>query len=252
MTGAVIFVHGIGVRGPAYDTTFKVLRDELAERIPDVVLHPCRWGDDLGARMLAEGRSVPDYAHLAPPKGEIATTGRRTEAWARLYGDPWLEIALLAEREARVAPRAPHLPPIEDERLKELRAWRPGAKVKTALEGTRLNDDLEVSRTELLTQPELPRALRHDEALAVLGRALAARAVGLAADRGVPIPSLAATELLAQAITDELAGRHLAPPGARWPSALAVGAARTSWRTSALGHDQPIDPRLMTGPLCGL
>ncbi len=58
---AVLFVHGTGVRQLPYAETFAQIKRSLHARRPDVNLIPCLWGESLGAKLNAEGASIPLY-----------------------------------------------------------------------------------------------------------------------------------------------------------------------------------------------
>lgn len=57
----VIFVHGTGVREPAFSRLFGRIRSELRSRSPEVAVQPCYWGGAEGAQLWHAGASVPAY-----------------------------------------------------------------------------------------------------------------------------------------------------------------------------------------------
>jgi len=93
----IVFVHGTGVRQPAFDVTFKVVEMNVEHFIPDVQVLPCYWGD-VGSS-IGSGLSVPLYDQTksiggeGPDRDELA-------GWALLYEDPLIELRLLAEKAA--------------------------------------------------------------------------------------------------------------------------------------------------------
>src|SRR5262245_11511219 len=96
----VIFVHGINVRGESYDLTLQLIRDALAQWRPDMVVAPCRWGDDLGARLRGDGKSIPRYDQTRGPAGPEDEPVEEADLWALLDRDPSAELRLLALRPA--------------------------------------------------------------------------------------------------------------------------------------------------------
>ena len=56
----LLFVHGTGVRGAAYDASFAAIRAQAAHHLgKSVDVQPCQWGDHVGATIdLAIN---PDY-----------------------------------------------------------------------------------------------------------------------------------------------------------------------------------------------
>lgn len=103
---SVVFVHGTGVRGAAYEKTFSRIRSALLERLPEVNVLPCQWGDVLGASLGAGGVSVP--RHPAEDTGHGDGTGPASSAqrtaerdwgsaqWRLLCADPLHELRLIA------------------------------------------------------------------------------------------------------------------------------------------------------------
>jgi hypothetical protein len=99
----VIFIHGIGVREPAFTADFRALTDAVRARRPDLTVRPCFWGDPFGSRLRREGASIPrraqsrglgDEALMVEPKDESVML------WAELYREPLWELRLLALTEA--------------------------------------------------------------------------------------------------------------------------------------------------------
>lgn len=93
----VLFVHGIGGRGENYDITYQKIKKIIKDKKPKVEVKPCLWGEDYGAKLLADGASIPDYEETG------GTEGRRDEEflekrWKELYEDPFWEIRLLGYR----------------------------------------------------------------------------------------------------------------------------------------------------------
>ncbi|MYV99883.1 hypothetical protein [Streptomyces sp. SID3343] len=92
----VIFVHGTGVRAPAYARELERLRSALAVVRPDVVVEPCDWGSALGAYLHADGVSIPGYRPTSPGAPPGCEEDHERARWALLYTDPYAELALLA------------------------------------------------------------------------------------------------------------------------------------------------------------
>lgn len=97
---AVVFVHGTGVRGEAYASSFAQIKKALPGPSR---LSGCFWGESEGARLTAGGVSIPAY-DLTGGKGEAAEED--IALWAVLYTDPWYELRLL-----RYGDRSDELPP---------------------------------------------------------------------------------------------------------------------------------------------
>jgi hypothetical protein len=93
----ILFVHGTGVRQPAFDATFEAVRMNMARFLPTAFVAPCYWGH-LGSD-LGKGLSVPLYDQS---KSVVAAEKENDapERWALLYDDPLIELRLLASRSA--------------------------------------------------------------------------------------------------------------------------------------------------------
>src|SRR6516164_1787413 len=90
----VIFVHGTGVREPAFSELFERIRSELHQRRPALGVEPCYWGGTEGARLWHDGRSVPAYD--ATRGIEPGPADEELAAWELLYADPLWELRMLA------------------------------------------------------------------------------------------------------------------------------------------------------------
>ena len=96
---SLIFVHGTGVRQPAYERTFQKVRDGVHSQRKDINVVPCYWGDDCGVQLRAGGLSIPTYA--ATDRGDgLSDKEFNLALWQRLYADPLFELRLLAMRRA--------------------------------------------------------------------------------------------------------------------------------------------------------
>ena len=93
----VIFVHGTGGRRKDYAVTFQQIETALQRRRPDVRLIPCLWGDVLGAKLNADGASIPTYNESEGGK-KLTPEEENIRLWEALYKDPFYEIRLLGLR----------------------------------------------------------------------------------------------------------------------------------------------------------
>jgi hypothetical protein len=109
----IIFVHGTGVREPAYSTTFGLVQQALTKRLgaTGVRVEPCYWGGTLGAKLFLEGASIPTFDTTKAIPGEEHTVIDDTEyllsLWAMLYENPFAELDLLALRNAAPGEESP-------------------------------------------------------------------------------------------------------------------------------------------------
>ena len=91
----VIFIHGISVREPVLSQTFTQIKGKLLEELPKLTVVSCAWGDSLGAKLNADGASIPLYDSTR--KDNQATQADETIIrWQQLYQDPLYELRLLS------------------------------------------------------------------------------------------------------------------------------------------------------------
>jgi hypothetical protein len=93
---AVVYVHGTGVREPAYSRSFEEFSKGLAEFRPDDVAVPCYWGEPYGSRLGAGGRSIPSGVSGRDVVGD-EDEDEDVAIWALLERDPLAELRLLSE-----------------------------------------------------------------------------------------------------------------------------------------------------------
>ncbi|GGR21481.1 hypothetical protein [Streptomyces netropsis] len=112
----VVFVHGTGVREPGFGELFQRVGDGLAHRTPGVKLIPYYWGAEHGARLAADGASLPaeGTARGVPDPGTTEPDGTDADGesaqWEQLYRDPLAELSAVALAPAGPVAR-PELPP---------------------------------------------------------------------------------------------------------------------------------------------
>lgn len=94
---SVIFVHGTGGRKQDYAVTFQQIEKALLKCRPDAKLIPCLWGDVLGAKLNADGASIPTYNESEGGK-KLTPEEENIRLWEALYKDPFYEIRLLGLR----------------------------------------------------------------------------------------------------------------------------------------------------------
>ncbi len=91
----VIFVHGTSVREPQFSETFKLIRSQLHKELPDLDVVPCSWGNSLGAKLNADGASIPLYDSSRNSERTLEAD-EEIIRWQQLYQDPLYELRLLS------------------------------------------------------------------------------------------------------------------------------------------------------------
>jgi hypothetical protein len=193
----LVFVHGINVRAPdgpgehPYDETCRAIGYELFLKNIKWQIVKCRWGDDLGAHLLAEGKSFPP--ERAKALAEMAGPDDPAKLWGVLFEDPTFELRALSsmpetEAEAMV-PGAGRPKWVElEERLQG--DIEPNEKLKDRLTRLQLENLFPIAVQQTKDDPFTLTAVRHPEAFRAVARAIVARTVLIGLDRGVPAPCI--------------------------------------------------------------
>jgi hypothetical protein len=99
----LLFVHGTGVRETAFDSTKRVLQNELNNRPIEFAgyrLEGCYWGEECGVKLPANPKSIPDYVvGEKPSDGEEELT-----RWLTLRCDYFFEIREAIRQDGRWEP----------------------------------------------------------------------------------------------------------------------------------------------------
>ncbi len=200
MSRAVVFVHGTGVRGESYARTFALIKRALADGTP---FSGCFWGDAEGARLRADGVSVPRYEQTRG--GEVVE--EELALWAVLYTDPWYELRLL-----RYAGDEPtNLPPgtvVPAAALRQqVRAFVPSPQLRAEWEQAGLAGAFDDALAALVASAEFDEAAETAGADPVEHRKAVARAVVAHALVATDAPLDGETrDALVERLTDELHG----------------------------------------------
>lgn len=200
----VLFVHGTGVRVPAFDTTYTRIKDGLAKVRPDIGLERCYWGE-IGATLQADGKSFYfDPARPADPgdlddqraTDTVPEEEKELARWARLFTDPLFEIRLRQITGPGTGDLfgGRRLP----ERIREL----PGQPEVAASLADRDLADAFAGAVQWLTESDEFLAVYGHSTVkdgiteAMISRALVARCLATAADAGVELTGTARDRLV--------------------------------------------------------
>ena len=123
----ILFVHGTGVREPAFAHTLEKIHRRVFEKRADLSVEGCNWGQELGATFHAQGVSIPHYDTTRAALGdeEEATDAETLAAlWELLQRDPLFELRLtrLVARESTLL-FADDSPAREDFRQRVIAPW---------------------------------------------------------------------------------------------------------------------------------
>jgi hypothetical protein len=218
--GTVIFVHGTGVREPAFSELFERVRSELHDRRPGLGVEPCYWGGTEGARLWHDGRSVPAYdaargIEPGPEDEELA-------AWELLYADPLWELRMLATAGPAGRERLAWQVPPGDALDARVQALVPSAELAAAVAAAGLAETFQPARAVVATSPPYRQAvaaasedvgdLRLAVARAIVAEALAEQAEQDDADTPV-VPDAQARDRVVVLLLDDLGGGERGLPG---------------------------------------
>jgi hypothetical protein len=96
----LVFVHGTGVRQPAYSAAFGRFAERITQIRPGYAVAQCYWGGPHGARLNARGVSIPSgKSHRGlddPLLGTATDEDAEVALWALLERDPIFELRLLS------------------------------------------------------------------------------------------------------------------------------------------------------------
>jgi pimeloyl-ACP methyl ester carboxylesterase len=191
----VLFIHGTGVREPAFTMAFQRIRTGLAGVRPDVTVERCYWGE-IGAELRAGGASFPPGfarpgAAVRPPNPApsgglpdeegVPDEEKELARWARLLVDPLYEIRL---RQVVDPPRGDLFGRTLEERILAL-AGQPQVAAELAFRG--LTQEFIEATVWVTGSAEFRTVFDHVTADdgptdAMLSRALVARCLAIAAD----------------------------------------------------------------------
>ncbi len=216
----IIFVHGTGVREPAFSRLFERVRSELHSRRPEFAVEPCYWGDAEGTRLWHNGASVPAYDTTrgitpGPEDEEIAL-------WDLLYQDPSWELRMLAMAGPADGELPPGRLPPGDELDASVQALAPSQELTAALAAAGLAETFGSARVAIATSEPYRQALgaagdslgalRLAVARAIVAEALAEQAEQDGTDTPI-VPDAAARDHVVRLLVDAFGGGERGVPG---------------------------------------
>lgn len=98
MSKTILFVHGTGVRSPAFERSLALIAEKIRTHLPRYRVEGCNWGDAFGARLNAHGQSIPDYIDRGAAAAAIEAAAMAR--WTLLADDPLLELRVTELPEA--------------------------------------------------------------------------------------------------------------------------------------------------------
>lgn len=207
---SVVFVHGTGVRGEAFASSFDVIRDRIDAWDPNIKVQPCFWGGREGAQLRADGASIPQYDDTGG--SEPSAEEEQIALWAILYIDPWYELRLLGDWPTELGELAPGAVPPSTLLREQVASYSLSTTTAELLERSYLADDFAFALESLRAAPEFDRAAENvddpnlNEVRKAIARALVAATSTTAEVRGMPPVDGTTRDKLVEAVTDDLHG----------------------------------------------
>lgn len=179
----VIFVHGISVREPKSSETFKQIKKELENRLPDIKVVRCSWGDALGAKLNADGASIP-YYDSTRNVDEISEIDENIIRWMQLYQDSFYELRLLSLKESEDSEFILAQEPLEDLLDRKVKDFVPSDELQIKLQESGIADIFPQAHQTIIESTPYQEALstisdtltEHKDAIA---RAIIAEAISI-------------------------------------------------------------------------
>lgn len=185
MPGSVIFVHGTGVRLPAYSRSFQTVRGSAAKAGIQAILVDCIWGEPFGSSF--EGKSLPD-----PPDEEVLERNAQELArWTWLFEDPLAELERLSIRSGGEVHSYPGHAPEWLELLQKIQDYLPSLDTASQLKRAGIEDLWTGAFGEIIASPVVAMAFESSaqanelaDAGIALSRAVVARLYVAALEKG--------------------------------------------------------------------
>lgn len=200
----MLFIHGTGVRAEGIDAYFDAVRAGVGRIRKSMPVLACRWGDEVGATLLADGVSIPGrHERREPPQPRRASPPdganlpgtepeREVALWEALDAAPLLELQVLASQHP--IPSAASSPSGRAMADRLGRAVGAGTPLHRALLATGLEHVAEAAATQLVASDEFNQVvdselLPQQDKAQVLARAFTALLLGLRDEQlGCPTP----------------------------------------------------------------
>jgi hypothetical protein len=213
----LLFVHGTGVRQPAYGAAFDRFAERIAGIRPRHAVAQCYWGGVHGSRLNAAGISIPSgESHRGlddPLLGAATDEDAEVALWGLLERDPLFELRLLSAGDVTVEELPPNAPPPGQELAAAARRLPAGIVVASRAATAGLDGVLPDAVEAILASAASTNVLRQELALGgtlrtALARAFVAEALLYADEQlggSLPLDGAHRDELVA-AIIAELGG----------------------------------------------
>ena len=182
----LVFIHGTGVREPAYSKAFSIISQKLKERNENLRLHKCYWGGSLGTTLNAGGLSIPVSDTKKAVETDLSNEEYILGLWELLYQDPLIELQILAissgENEAIFGEKPGN--DLDD----KVRALTPSSSLQDMLDRAGIGEFFRQAQTIIVNESDYQEAIESakeplGEYRMAIARALVAQSSLLARDK---------------------------------------------------------------------
>ena len=147
MTTNFIFVHGTGVRQPAYGVALKKINQHLKNKDQSYQVHQCYWGEENGSKLNEGGKSIPTFDTNRSIDGSLSEEDYKIGLWNLLYQDPLFELEILSLRESE-SPYIPRQETAGETLDKTIKSFFPSQTLLEQLTEAGINKDVFVQAKE--------------------------------------------------------------------------------------------------------
>ncbi len=182
----LVFIHGTGVREPAYSKAFSIISQNLKKRNENLCFHKCYWGGSLGTTLNAGGLSIPVSDTKKAVETDLSNEEYILGLWELLYQDPLIELQILAissgENEAVFGEKP------GNDLDNKVRALAPSSNLQEMLDGAGIGEFFKQAQTIIVNENDYQEAIESakeplGEYRIAIARALVAQSSLLVRDR---------------------------------------------------------------------
>ena len=153
----IVFVHGTGVREPAYSKTFSIISQKLKKRNQNLRFHKCYWGGSLGTTLNSGGLSIPPSDTEKALEKDLSNEDYILGLWELLYQDPLIELQILAIRSGEKEAVFGSNP--GDDLDNKVRALTPSSSLKEMLERAGIGEFFSQAQTIIVNESDYQNAI---------------------------------------------------------------------------------------------
>jgi len=208
----IIFVHGTGVRLPAYRDNVDTARAHALGAGIDAHFVECPWGDQYGSEFIFQSLPNLSEEHIRKQQSEDFVR------WSCLYYDPMSELEKLTIRDETATTSASDGEPAWERKWKAVCAYQPSPEMAVLLQRAGVKDDLwDEALYEVTENNTVARlAFKHSahelpEAVQALARALVAQLHRMLGASGISGPGGATRDAMVQRLIVDWGGAVLGP-----------------------------------------